>query len=78
MQLVLPSFTKDIFSSPSVVHFSRGSVGEIAIFKVLQNLVTGDGYKVRSLISDIDPSEAMKMNEQQGSITFFSDGNAAT
>lgn len=42
------------------MHFSRESVGEIAIFKVLQNLVTGDGYKVRSLISDIDPSEAGK------------------
>lgn len=58
--LVLPSFTKDIFSSPSVVHFSRESVGEIAIFKVFQNLVTGDRYKVCSLISDIDPSEAGK------------------
>lgn len=33
---------------------------EIAIFKVLQNLVMGDGYKVRSLISDIDPSEVGK------------------
>jgi len=48
------------FSSPSVVHFSRESAGEIAIFKVLQNLVTNDGYKVRSLISDIDPSEGGK------------------
>lgn len=40
--------------------FTRWSVGEIAIFKVLQNLVMGDGYKVRSLISDIDPSKAGK------------------
>jgi len=75
--LVLPSFTKDIFFSPSVVHFSRESVGEIAIFKVFQNLVTGDRYKVCSLISDIDPSQARKWMNKQSSIT-FNDSNAVT
>lgn len=54
------------FFSSSFVHFSGETVGEIAIFKVLQNLVTTDRYKVRSLISDIDPTEAWKMNERQG------------
>jgi len=47
-------------SQTSCAFFRRETVGEIAIFKLLQNLVTGDGYKVRSLISDINPSEAEK------------------
>lgn len=61
MQSVLPSFTKDIFFHPRAsCIFQAGAPREIAIFKVLQNLVMGDGYKVRSLISDIDPSEVGK------------------
>lgn len=61
VQSVLLSFTEDIFSfRASRAFFRRETAGEIAIFKLLQNLVTGDGYKVHSLINDIDPSEAEK------------------
>jgi hypothetical protein len=60
VQSVSPSFTGDISSCRASCIFQTRLPGEIAIFKVLQNLVTSDEYKVRSLISDIDPFEAEK------------------